>query len=106
MRTLVFDVKKQFIRKDLDCDFSCLIVGTVGYLRAQFKFSDDWDGCAKVASFWLDNMEYPVLLDKEDSCLIPAEVLSSTMFKVSVTGAKGPKYRIKSGKTKVVQEVP
>ena len=41
MRTLKFKVDGQIITKHPDCDFSNLVPGTEGYLRAEFIFSDE-----------------------------------------------------------------
>lgn len=104
-RTLEFDVKRQRLVRSRDCDFSGLVAGTVGYLRAKFHFSPlEWFGCKKAASFWVDGKEYAVLLDKDDSCIIPAEALVGEKFYVSVLGARTG-YKIESSKVKVKQEV-
>lgn len=104
MRTLKFIVSGQNIKKNPECDFSDIVAGSIGYLQAAFEFSEDWDGCTKVASFWLDNEEHAVRLDENDACVIPSEVLVGERFSVSVTGAK-TNYKIKTTKTKVRQEV-
>ena len=39
MRTLKFIVEGQIIKQDPNCDFSNLVPGTEGYLRAEFSFS-------------------------------------------------------------------
>lgn len=104
-RTLEFDVNRQRLTKSRDCDFSGLVAGSVGYLRAKFNFSmAEWFGCKKAASFWVDGKEYAVLLDKDNSCLIPDEALVGNKFHVSVMGAKTG-YRIETTKVKVKQEV-
>lgn len=104
MRTLEFIVEGQRIKKKTDCDFSNIVAGSVGYLKAKFYFSSEWDGCKKAASFWANDDEHPVLLDSNDECVISPEALTGSSFKVSVTGAKTD-YKIKSTKTKVRQEV-
>ena len=43
MRTLYFDVDKQVISKDPQCDYSNLVVGSEGYLELSFRFSKEWD---------------------------------------------------------------
>lgn len=104
-RILEFDVNKQRLTKRRECDFSNIVAGSVGYLKAKFYFSQsEWRGCRKAASFWLDEQEYAVLLDKNNSCDIPSEVLTGDRFQVSVTGMKTD-YRITTNKTKVKQEV-
>ena len=87
MRTLKFIVTGQQIKKDPSCDFSGLVAGTTGYLRAEFSFSADWNGCRKAASFWKCGKEYPAIL-KDNACVIPAEALTWDKFQVSVTGVK------------------
>ena len=104
MRTLKFTVVGQSIKKETDCDFSGLVAGSVGYLRAKFTFSSEWNGCKKAASFWYGDQEYARLLDDQDSCMIPEEAIVGEMFKISVTGLKSG-YKIKTNKTKVRQEV-
>ena len=104
-RILEFDVVRQRITKLRSCDFTNIVAGSNGYLRAKFYFSQsEWNDCRKAASFWLDSEEHAVLLDETDTCLIPAEVLAGNMFKVSVTGVR-PGYKITTNKTKVKQEV-
>lgn|GEM_PF-842968 len=104
-RILQFDVDKQRIVRKKSCDFSNIVAGSKGYLRAKFFFSqEEWSGCRKAASFWLDDKEYAVLLDENDSCEIPSEVLVGNRFNISVTGVKND-YKITTNKTKVKQEV-
>lgn len=104
-RTLEFEVCQQRLMRYRDCDFSGIVAGSVGYLRAKFYFtSREWTGCTIAASFWSDGKEYAVLLDRNNECLIPAEALKGERFLVSVMGAK-PGYRIETTKVKVKQEV-
>lgn len=103
MRTLEFLVSDQRLRKNPECDFSGIVAGSIGHLKAVFSFSENWGDCKKAASFWVDDHEYPVLLE-DDSCVIPKEALTGEMFKVSVMGAK-PDYKITTNKVKVRQEV-
>lgn len=88
MRTLKFIVKGQIIEKDPNCDFSNLVPGTEGYLRAQFSFSPEWHGCVKVAGFYSPlGIEYdPQILYADNSCMIPADALKLKRFKVCVLG--------------------
>ena len=91
MRTLRFIVKDQIIEKDPNCDFSNLVPGTDGYLRAEFSFSPEWDGYAKAAVFWsMMGKLYPSRkLDSSGGCEIPAEALKKMAFKIGVVGKKG-----------------
>lgn len=104
-RILVFDVDRQRLTKSRYCDFSNIVSGTIGYLKAQFYFSQsDWESCAKVASFLVEDQEYAAILDDNNMCVIPKEALTGKIFKVKVTGQK-PGYRITTNETKVRQEV-
>ena len=59
MRTLKFIINNQTLQKSPECDFSGLVAGSIGYLRAAFKFSDDWNGYLKVAVFSDKRMSIP-----------------------------------------------
>ena len=90
MRTLRFIVSGQIIKRDPTCDFENLVPGSEGYLKAEFLFSSDWDGCVKVAGFSSQmGTEYPpqVLADGK-SCVIPAEATNKRYFTVFVVGKK------------------
>ena len=104
MRTLKFIVKGQIITQDPNCDFSNLVPGTEGYLRAEFSFSPEWKGCTKVASFWSAvGDEYPPqLLADGKSCVIPAEATQRYAFKIAVVGKSGS-TRITTNKVIVKQ---
>ena len=107
MRTLEFRADRQKLLKNPGCDFSEIVAGSTGYLRAKFYFSEEWEGTMKAASFYGEDYEneYAALLDENDECVIPSEVLTGKYFKVSVLGAKEPKYVIQTNKMKVKQEV-
>ncbi len=102
MRTLKFRVTGQRIEKDPACDFSGLVAGTNGYLRAEFMFSAEWNGCRKAASFWQLGKEHAVVLEN-NACEIPAEALTWSCFEASVTGVRKG-YKITTGKVRVDQE--
>lgn len=104
MRTLRFVVDGQIIMQDPGCDFSNLVPGSNGYLQAEFLFSKDWDGYAKIASFWsATGREYePQILKDGKTCMIPAEALTKRIFKVQVMGKHRGTY-VKTNKVEVVQ---
>ena len=104
MRTLKFIVDKQIISPDPSCDFDGLIPGTVGYLRAEFSFTNEWKDCAKVAAFWSTfGREYsPQVLTDGNSCLIPAEALAKQSFKLQVIGQRDG-YKIITNKLLIKQ---
>lgn len=97
MRTLEYEVTGQQIKPV--GDHSGIVSGSIGYLKAQFKFSEEWDDCVKVASFFYDGDEYAKKLDEENSCEIPPEALKGLYFEVSVEGRKLG-YRIPSRRIK------
>ena len=104
-RILEFDINKQRMTKKRSCDFSHIVAGTAGYLKAKFYFSkDEWEKCRKAASFWVEDQEYAELLDENNMCTIPKEVLTGRIFEVSVSG-RNDEYVIRSNKVKVRQEV-
>jgi hypothetical protein len=105
MRTLRFNVSKQRITNQKDCDFSGIVAGSVGYLYAKFDFSKEWDECTmKIARFWNNDNEYSVILDPNNECEIPHEALTNKIFRVSVLGVAS-QFRIDTNKAKVRQEV-
>lgn len=90
MRVLEFEVKQQRLRKQPGCDFSHIVAGTSGYLKAKFNFSPEWDGCKKAASFVGEFVvdECAVMLDENNCCDIPADVLRGGVFRVCVGGVR------------------
>ncbi len=81
-KILTFQVEEQCIRAP-----RCKVVSdSRNYLRARFSFSENWRGLTKTAVFQgADGQAYHMLLE-DDSCVIPAEVITPTRFFVSVFG--------------------
>ena len=104
VRVLEFTVDKQRLTRTKGCDFSGIVARSVGYLKAKFHFSKEWDNCSKVAGFCSNGEEYPVVLE-DDACMIPAEALLMDNFQVYVLGGKEDGYRIETTRIKVKQEV-
>lgn len=102
MRILKFIITAQSILKDPDCDFSGIVAGTKGYLRAEFSVSGEWVGCRMAAIFSCMRKEYPRPI-KNGSCVIPAEALEWDNFGVRVVGQRDS-YRITTNEVKVKQE--
>lgn len=86
MRTLTYKVTGQ--RLVPVGDHAGLVSGSKGYLRAQFEFDNDWDDCVKVASFYVDENEYAERLDSDDSCVIPQEALTDSVFEIRLEGRR------------------
>lgn len=104
VRTIRFIVDRQIIKKDPDCDFSGLVPGSEGCLRAEFSFSPDWNGFAKVATFRSANKDYdPQILSDGKSCLIPSAVLAREAFRVGIIG-KNPSGQLKPTSTVMVHQ--
>lgn len=87
MRILDFNVSGQKIQKNTACDFTDIVAGSKGYLRARFDFSTDWAGCKKVAVFVSHGQEYPVAI-MNNICDIPDEALIGKTVKVYVLGRR------------------
>ena len=64
--------------------------GTREYLRAEFDFSEEWDGMTKTAFFrGADGENHPKLLE-DDTCTVPTEALAAPgRVGVSVSGTLG-----------------
>ena len=105
MRTLKFIVKGQTISLDPRCDFDGLIPGTEGYLKAEFSFSPEWDNTKRVAAFFsnLGRELEPQIIKPDRTCMIPAEALEKSIFKVQVIGIKNA-YKLSTNKVKVYQK--
>lgn len=102
MRTLEFVVDKQQINKNTSCDFTNIVAGTKGYLKAAFSFSKEWDGCRKVAVFESKGNKYAVAIQNGE-CEIPSDALTDYYLWVYVVGEKDG-YRITSNKVCIEQE--
>lgn len=104
MRTLKFIVNGQIIEKDPKCDFSNLVPGSEGYLRAEFSFSSEWKDCRKAAAFYsvMGKEFQPQMLENGTWCMIPAEACAKRDFKIRVIGMK-PDYKISTNKITVSQ---
>ena len=105
-RILEFVVEKQRLMRKRDCDFSGLVAGSKGYLKAKFYFSKEWDGCTRIANFeTVERDPYPVKLGEDNICLIPHEVLGGDVFHVSVLAGNKSGYRIGTNDMRIKQEV-
>lgn len=77
---LSFNVEKQIITRT---DTEKVVTNSMNYLYAQFTFTDEWVG-EKTAVFKGKHGTYNALLDAENKCLVPWEILTEAMFDVSV----------------------
>ncbi len=77
---LEFEVKNQIIeRKD---SFS-VVADSKNYLKAHFELSEEWQGDV-VALFGYAGRVVQVLLDEDNSCIVPFEVIKTPCFSVSL----------------------
>lgn len=104
MKTLKFIVDGQLLKPDPECDFSGLVPGSEGYLRAEFSFSEEWKDCVKVAAFYSAmGYEYPPQkLINGQFCIIPTEALKRRDFKIQIVGANSA-FKIQTNKLTVSQ---
>lgn len=102
MRNLTFRVTGQKIEKEKGCDFSGLIKGTKGYLRARFIFDAEWDGYKKAAVFFDHKGKEQACPIVDGECEIPAKATAGERFEISVAGAKGS-HRIRTGRLTIRQ---
>lgn len=81
--TLTFCVRGQRITR---ADSLTLVADSLNYVYAEFVFCSDWDGLVKTAVFTRGQDSYEQILDENDKCLIPYEVLQTGdgVFRVSV----------------------
>lgn len=77
---LSFNVEKQIITRT---DTEKVVTNSMNYLYAQFTFTDEWVG-EKTAVFKGKHGTYNALLDADNKCLVPWEILTEAMFDVSV----------------------
>lgn len=90
MRTLKFAVNAQRITSDPNCDFSGIVPGTVGYLKAHFSFSPEWAGMVKVAEFRKYLCDEPVSVPIiNGECAVPDTVTGSKVWYVKIIGKRG-----------------
>lgn len=104
MRVLKFIIDGLKLTKDSQCDFSGIVPGTKGYLKAEFKFNEDWYNCNKMAVFTVpgSQKEVPVRIENTH-CVIPDDVLIRRSFKVRVIGVK-PGLRLPTNNLEVKQD--
>lgn len=105
LRVLKFIVNGQIIEQDPNCDFSGLVPGTSGYIQAEFSFSPEWNGKAKVAAFYSAmGKEYPAkILEDGRTCMIPEEALDKKVFKIQIMG-RTPNSYVVTNKVEVIQD--
>lgn len=76
------NVNHQTLKRS-DCNE--VVSESINYLRIKFYFTDDWTGLKTVLfKHSLDETIYQVILDDDNSCLVPHEVIKDGSFDVSV----------------------
>lgn len=74
-----FEVTNQIIKRT---DENKVVADSRNYLSAEFTFTDEWQGTI-TAVFKKDGTAYAVILDEENKCTVPWEVISEGRFSVS-----------------------
>ncbi len=77
---LKFNVENQMIKRT---DSFLPVADSRNYLKAEFKTSDEWQG-AITAVFGYGGCFYRVLLDGDNCCTVPWEVIKAPLFTVSL----------------------
>lgn len=104
MRILKFEANGQKLKKESSCDFSGIVPGTFGYLKASFSFSAEWTGMVKVAEFRKLTSDEPVSVPIiNNECMVPVEVTGGNKWYVRVIGKRGD-VLIPTGNCRVRQE--
>ena len=85
MDTLDFYVRGQVITPQYND--VVLAEKSIGYLKANFIFGEDWEGLQKVAVFEHNKKYFFYLIPEGETFLIPHEVLKEPRFKVSCFGS-------------------
>lgn len=88
MIELAFSVQRHILTRT---DNTTITTNSKHIHRVNFTFSSEWEGTEKAAVFRQGNSAYNVILDDNDSCVVPAEVLKSDRaveIHVSVYGIK------------------
>lgn len=81
---MIFYIENKVIRFDKKTLDGKKVVGDNTDYLAQFVFDEEWEGKTKTARF-INNDEYvDVILDENDSCYIPLEVMKSGNMNVGV----------------------
>lgn len=77
----------------------------INYDRAEFVFDESWAGLTKTAVFWRGETVYHVLLDGENACMIPWELMTEDGFiQIGVTGI-GADGTVVATRTPVAQSI-
>lgn len=89
---LMFNVCHQMcVRQDMQT----AVADSTNYLMAKFTFeTEDWNNTTKTAVFKNGPLVKNVILDANNECAVPAEVIDASYLYVSVFGVKDPGYRI------------
>lgn len=86
MIELSFTVNGQELKRT---DSQLVATNSAEYHKAKFTFSEHWNGTEKTAVFSKGGKNYVVLLDNDNSCTVPFEVMQGdrdSAFSVSLFG--------------------
>ena len=78
---ILFNVENQRLKR---IDNNSVVADSKNYLKAKFNIlSDDWEG-EKTAIFKNGNFKFHTLLNSDDECIVPWEVIKPPCFTVSL----------------------
>lgn len=85
MLIIEFSVKNQRLSRYTS---GVIASNSYGYLKFKFNFkTNDWSGVSvKMANFSYHGRNFPVLIDEDNICTVPKEVIKTPSFSVSVFG--------------------
>lgn len=85
MLILKFNVRNQRLSR---FNSATVASNSYGYLKCEFNFiTEDWENVSvKMANFCYRGRNYPVLIDENNQCTVPKEVIHVPTFGVSVFG--------------------
>ena len=90
MRTIKFRVNQQRIKPMNSVSF--IYPGTDNYLKLEFEFGEDWDGCTIGISFGSKKIMQVL---RDNSCVVPKEDFEDSQLSFYLAGVKKD-YAIKS----------
>lgn len=87
--TLTFSVEEQTLSQT---SAHIVVENSLNYLYAEFTFSEDWDSTTKYAIVEGNDLRYKVLIDAQNKCKIPNDVIKHNGFNLMLVGENERRY--------------
>ena len=97
-RTINYKVEQQVL--STTDDLKDIYEGSNHYLELLFEFDENWDDCAKVIVYVMDNGEWPILLTN-NRCSVPCNVIQNRFIRFYLVGKRSDGYRITTNSTRI-----